>query len=395
MKTSEDNIKEYIEQRIEKSSLSEIFFELKKEVDDCIKNKKNTDLYSMEHNYTPIFLYYSIESQCSLEEFAKILQMSANYEDGLNRFFSYADCSYDEKDGSNIYDKMSYLFYKKENNKIIFNEDKIVYIKEIIKNVRPQNLLNFHSSRIDGFLAHVIINNKTIAKELMDLISQTPSMLKEEFKNYSSMPMSIMRIFADSSYEKDVSSIYNLFKENNVFKDLMFKNIIKLDFEGRYKTNLSFYQMISKNEENYFDIMMKKVNELKAILDNKKYIELIQDISYSIEDGVRKNPFQLSLEKINIENPIADNIPYLIALEKIIESGSYNLITGKSDKLTSCLNNYKEIINTYDYKDNQISYDEYFLIKKIDFNTIEKFFHYQTLDSKFKNKEIKLIKNKI
>ena len=62
MKTSEDNIKEYIEQRIEKSSLSEIFFELKKEVDDCIKNKKNTDLYSMEHNYSYIFVLFNRES---------------------------------------------------------------------------------------------------------------------------------------------------------------------------------------------------------------------------------------------------------------------------------------------------------------------------------------------
>lgn len=395
IKTTENDIKKYIEERINNKSLSQIFFELKKEVDSFIKIKKNTDLYSMEHNYTPIFMYYAIKNNCRIEEFSKILQMSTNYEDGLNRFFSHADCTYDEKDNSHIYNKMSYLFYKKDNDKIFFNEDKIIYINEIIKNVRHQNLLDFHSSRIDNFLAHVIFKNPIIGKNLIDLISETPTMLMEELRNYPNMPMSIVRIFSDSSYETDVSSTYKLLKSNKIFKDLMYENIIKLNFDKQYKTNLSLYQMIGQNETEYFEIFMNRVREIKNTIDSKQYVELIRDISYSIENGVKENPFKLNIEKISSSNEMIDNIPYLIALEKIIDSGSYNLIVGNNENLKNYLNVCQNIVNHYDYNDNQISNEEYYLMKKIQYNTIEKFFQYKELDSKFQTKEKILAKKKI
>lgn len=392
----EKDIPKYIEDRLSRHTWSEIFFEMKKEVETIAANKKNTDLYSMPDNYTPIFMYYAIQQKCDIEEFIKILQLSNNYEYGLNRFFGYADCNYDEKENSSIYDKMKYLFFKKDiDGKIIFNENKIDYIYEIIKNTRNQNLLDFHSSRIDFFLSHVIKKDKKIAKQLINLLGSTENMLKEEHKNYPSMPMSIIRIFADESYEKDVSEIYNLFKENKVFHNLMFKNIIQLDYSKKYKTNMSLYKMISQNEENYFEIFINRVRELKYNLEKKEYSNLIQDILFSIENGVKENPFQLNLEKININHDILDNIPYLVALEKIIESGSYNLIIGHNENLNKYLNFYDNEVKKYDKGLENISFDEYYVIKKIEFNTIKKFFEYQRLDEKLKSKSNKIIKTKI
>lgn len=392
----EKDIPKYIEDRLSTHTWSEIFFEMKKEVETIASTKKNTDLYSMPDNYTPIFMYYAIQQKCGMEEFIKILQLSNNYEDGLNRFFGYADCDYDEKENSSIYDKMKYLFFKKDiDGKIIFDEKKIDYIYEIIKNTRNQNLLDFHSSRIDFYLGHVIKKDKETAKQLINLLGSTENMLKEEHKNYPSMPMSIIRIFADESYEKDVSEIYNLFKENKVFHNLMFKNIIQLDHLKKYKTNLSLYKMISQNEENYFEIFIDRVRELKESLEKKEYANLIQDILFSIENGVKENPFQLNIEKINNNHDILDNIPYLIALEKIIESGAYDLIVGNNQKLNEYLEFCKNEINNYDYNSEKISFEEYYVIKKIEFNTIDKFFQYQKLDMKLQPKENKGMKNKI
>lgn len=102
----EDNIKEYIDTRLHNSSWSDIFFEMKKEVDTLLENKTSKNFISINHNFTPIFMYYAIEAKISLLEFEKILQISPNYEDGLNRFFDRADFDYNESKDGNIYDKM-------------------------------------------------------------------------------------------------------------------------------------------------------------------------------------------------------------------------------------------------------------------------------------------------
>lgn len=392
---SENNIKEYIESNLNQKTWSEIYFELKKEVEKTASTKKETELYSMIHNYTPIFMYYAIQRNCQLEEFAKILQISKNYESGLHRFFDNPDCKYEEKDNSHIYNQMNYLFYKKENNRMIFDENKINYIYEIIKNARTQNLLDFHSSRIDYFLVHVIKNNNKIGKSLINLISETPNMLLEEHTQYPNMPMSIMEIFADLSYQKDVSEYYQLSKENSIFYNLLLKNILKLNYEKKYKTNLSIYKMVSTNEKKYFDIFMKRVNELKKELNKKEYVDLINDVLFSIEESVKENPFELDLKTINTENNIIDNIPFLIALGKIINLGLYDLILGENKELKPYLDFHRKQSANYDFNSQEMTFEENYLIKKIQYDTIEKYFQYQKLNKKLEPKKNKTLKNKI
>jgi len=175
----------------------------------------------------------------------------------------------------------------------------------------------------------------------------------------------------------------------------MFKNVIQLDFSLKYKTNLSIYQMISQNEDNYFDIVMERVKELKKISNKKEYTDLIQDLLFSVENGVKENPFKLNIEKIDINNDMLDNIPYLIALEKTIKSGSYDLIIGHNENLNKYIDCCKNEVSNYDKGLENISFDEYYVIKKIEFDTIEKFFEYQRLDLKLKPKSNKIVKSKI
>lgn len=381
----EDDISEYIESRIDKNSWSEIFFEMKKEIDAVASTKKNTDIYSMSYNYTPIFMYYAIEGNCSLDEFSKILQISNNYEDGLSRFFETPDCSYDEKENSHVYDKMGYIFLEKNNEgKLNFNKKKEGYIYEMIKNARTQNLLDFHSSRIDFFLSFIIKKDKEIGKYIIDLISETPSMLIEEHMKYHNIPMSIMREFANESYDKNVSDTYHLFKGNVVFKNLMFKNLISLDYQSKYKTDLAFYEMVSQNEDNYFEIFLDRVREFQNILSKDEYIDLVRDTLFSIKEGLKKHPFKLNIEKIDINRKIIDNIPYLVVLDDLIKIDYNEFIVGENKNLANYLTLYENEIKDKKFDSDIISVEEYFMLKGINFNRINSMLQYKNLNLKIK-----------
>ena len=78
---NEYNIEDYINERSEKS-FSEIFLELKKDVQEKVKSEKYSSLPS---NYTPIFLYHVINKNIDNEELNIVLQLSENYEYGTKQ----------------------------------------------------------------------------------------------------------------------------------------------------------------------------------------------------------------------------------------------------------------------------------------------------------------------
>lgn len=396
MDINEDNIQSYIEERLVQYTWSEIFFELKKEVDKITEYKKENDLNSMEYNYTPIFMYYAIESKCPISEFANILQISKNYEEGVSRFFNKADCNYEEKEDSHIYDKMSYLFYEKEKENIIFDEKKILYVYEIIKNVRQQNLLDFHSSRIDYFFAHIMNKDIAIGKKILENIVENKTMWHEEHKQYPNMIRALINIFANESYSTDVSEIYNIFKSNEKAYNEIKKNIIPLtlDTNPKYKVNLAVYRMVMQNEDNYFNIVMDIIKKLKKKLTIEQYNELIEDSCYAFEMGISENPIILNVEKINDTNSIVDNIPYLIVLDSLIKTEQLQYIIGETDICEQYIKKQKSNVDNFDLTPT-INDNEYWMLKKFNFNDIEKFLQYHYLKNKYQPKEIKNIKTKI
>lgn len=389
---NEDNIQEYIQKRINNNSLSEIFFEMKKEVDLIIKNKKVNQFISIEHNYTPIFLYYAIQKKCSLEEFAKILQISTNYEDGLNRYFGKVDCEYEEKNQS-IYNQMKYLFFSKKNEKIIIDIEKIPYIKLLIENVREQNLLDFHSSRIDFFIVRILYNNQQLGKDILETIARTPTMKLKDEKNYPDMLGSVINIIAGDSYENNVSKIYELFKNNKDCNEILTNNLIEKK-DKKYKTNLALYKMTSSNEDNHLEILIKCAKQLKNKLPIKEYYTLVEDILFSVESGMKDSPIKVSLDKIDNQLSLIENLPYLIALDTLIEQGNYQLIHSINEDVIEYITVYKKEIEQFETESERLTFDEYFSAQKVDWNKLEKFLNFQRMDNKFKTKTNN-IKNKI
>lgn len=391
-KISEDDIEKYINDRLD-NSLPDIYFLLKKQVEQQTNGEK---FNSLQSNFTPIFLYYAIEQKCSLSDFTQILQISENYEDGISRFFHRADCDYYMSKNSHIYDKMSYLFYKPDNKNIIFDEEKIPYIKEIIKNVRLQNLLDFHSSRIDSFLAHIINKDAKVGKDIIETIVGSAFMWVEEHRQYPNMIKSLINIFSNDNYSRNISHAYKLFKENTHVYNEIKKNIVSLnlDKKPKFTINLAIYRMIADNEDNYFVLVENRLQQLKEQLPQKEYIELIEDSVYCFETGVQHKPAILNLEKIKVENKIVDNIPYLIILQELITSGQYDYIHGKNDKLTQYILNQKENREKY-LQDKTITLTEYMMMDKIKCEQIEKFLNYRHFSNKYLEKDTKSAKNKI
>lgn len=392
-KIFEDDIKQYISDRYKTMSLPNIYFALKKQVQEQTKGES---FNSMVSNFTPIFLYYAIEQKCSLSDFTKILQISQNYEQGLDRFFHRADCDYNESKTSHIYDKMSYLFYKENGENIIFDEEKMPYIKEIIKNVRLQNLLDFHSSRIDSFLAHIINKDLKAGKDILETVVNSSFMWVEEYRQYPNMVQSLINIFAYDNYANDISDIYHLFKENTSVYHEIKKNIISLslDNQKKYKINLSIYKMITDNEENYFNLVEDRLKELKEKISKEDYIELIDDSIYAFETGVQNKPVLLDLGKIKPDNNIVDNIPYLIILQELIKAGQYNYIIGNNEQLNQYLISQNQN-SEKNFEDKIINIKEYMMIEKIEFDQIEKFLNYRKFNNKYTEKLTQISKHKI
>lgn len=396
----ESNIEKYINDNILKISFSNIYIKMKQEIE-----KYKSDFHSIKDNYTPIFLYYAMEKGCSLEDFSKILQESFNYEEGLSRFFNNPNLSYQEKDEGDIFDKIGYSFYKEKHNKVFFDEKKIPYIKEIIKNIREKNLLNFHSSGIDFFLSHVIFRDHQIGNELINVISETKISHIQKLDFYPSLSYSIVQCFANSSYTKDISKVYQIFKNNSHFKETIEKNILKNENTvnpskkgNSYMINGVIFDMVMKHEKDYFDILMQRIEGIKKDLNKKEYYSLIENSIINISEAAKKKPFELNIEKINIEESIIEIMPFLSYLDCLIKNNKHEFIQGKNNRLEEYVVTLGEKMKSYKENAIGLNVEEYLMLHFINLKKMKHFLNLRNVDSKkvaeIEVKEIPLTINK-
>lgn len=268
---NEYNIEDYINERSEKS-FSEIFLELKKDVQEKVKSEKYSSLPS---NYTPIFLYHVINKNIDNEELNIVLQLSENYEYGLHRFFDSPDVNFDEK--KSLWEELNYFFYKKENDQVVIDENKIKYIKIFCNNVREKNLLDFHSSKIDFFISKYIYKHPEYISIFSNYVEKNEILQKGEHFQFSSSQSNLLKIFADSSYDLDIQEIYKEIKKDKFLSQFIQKGLIGLDYNKKYKNNLSFVQMVSKYDENFLFMFQERVKEIKPELSEKQFTELLYD----------------------------------------------------------------------------------------------------------------------
>ena len=280
---NEENIKRYIDERVLLNmSFLNIFLNLQS---DVIEKSKGDKFSSIKNNYTSMFLYEIMNRDCTTKEFKAILNESSNYED-LFRFFK-SDDDFDNQ--RSIYDKMSWFFLKKDNDKIIPDKNKIKYIECFITEVRDKNLLDFHSSRIDFFLSYLIKSDLIIGENIMNILVNTQSMLKSDFGKYNSMIYTIIATFATSSYEKNESIFFKSMENNKVFKKVFDDYLIHYSLNNKYQVNSSWLHYLENNKIDFLDIFIQSLIKFKDKISEDDYVKLLDDSIYNLEKSVKKN----------------------------------------------------------------------------------------------------------
>lgn len=374
---NEYNIEDYINERSEKS-FSEIFLELKKDVQEKVKNEKYSSLPS---NYTPIFLYHVINKNIDNEELNYVLQLSENYEYGLHRFFDSPDVNFDEK--KSLWEELNYFFYKKENDQVVIDQNKIKYIEIFCNNVREKNLLDFHSSRIDFFISKYIYKHPEYISIFSNYVEKNELLQKGEHFQFSSSQSNILKIFADSSYDLDIKEIYQEIKKDKFLSQFIQKGLIGLDYNKKYKSNLSFVQMVSKYDENFLFMFQERVKEIKPELNEKQFTELLSDCNYSMDEMMKNKNVILDVSKIDLKEDFRLNIPFILFLKgKVENNATENIINISENFIQYMKENFeklnKEIKDDYDFED-------LMLMKRLELEKVFKYLEYKRLDNKLDN----------
>ena len=328
---NEENIKRYIDERVLLNmSFLNIFLDLQS---DVIEKSKGDKFSSIKNNYTSMFLYEIMNRDCTTKEFKAILNESSNYEN-LFRFFK-SDDDFDNQ--RSIYDKMSWFFLKKDNDKIIPDKNKIKYIECFITEVRDKNLLDFHSSRIDFFLSYLIKSDLIIGENIMNILVNTQSMLKSDFGKYNSMIYTIIDTFATSSYEKNESIFFKSMENNKVFKKVFDDYLIHYSLNNKYQVNSSWLHYLENNKIDFLDIFIQSLIKFKDKISEDDYVKLLDDSIYNLEKSVKKTKEIININKIDVNKNLLNNIPYIIVLSELINLKLNNQIIGENKDLINYL----------------------------------------------------------
>lgn len=374
---NEYNIEDYINERSEKT-FSEIFLELKKDVQEKVKNEKYSSLPS---NYTPIFIYHVINKNINNEELNIVLQLSENYEYGLHRFFDSPDVNFDEK--KSLWEELNYFFYKKENDQIVIDKDKIKYIEIFCNNVREKNLLDFHSSKIDFFISKYIYKNPEYIKIFSNYVEKNELLQKSEHFQFSSSQINMLKIFADSSYDLNIQEIYKEIKEDKFLYQFIKKGLIGLDYNRKYKNNLSFVEMVSKYDKDFLFMFQERLKEIKPELNEKQFTELLSDCNYSMDDMMKNKSVILDISKIDLKEDFRLNIPFILFLKGKIENNATENIINISENFIQYMKENFEKLNEK-IKDDY-DFEDLMLMKRLELEKVFKYLEYKRLDNKLDN----------
>ncbi len=374
---NEYNIEDYINERSEKT-FSEIFLELKKDVQEKVKNEKYSSLPS---NYTPIFIYHVINKNINNEELNIVLQLSENYEYGLHRFFDSPDVNFDEK--KPLWEELNYFFYKKENDQIVIDKDKIKYIEIFCNNVREKNLLDFHSSKIDFFISKYIYKNPEYIKIFSNYVEKNELLQKSEHFQFSSSQINMLKIFADSSYDLNIQEIYKEIKEDKFLYQFIKKGLIGLDYNRKYKNNLSFVEMVSKYDKDFLFMFQERLKEIKPELNEKQFTELLSDCNYSMDDMMKNKSVILDISKIDLKEDFRLNIPFILFLKGKIENNATENIINISENFIQYMKENFEKLNEK-IKDDY-DFEDLMLMKRLELEKVFKYLEYKRLDNKLDN----------
>ena len=208
-------------------------------------------------------------------------------------------------------------------------------------------------------------------------------MQKSDHYKYLSLHQSIFKILGDSSYELDLTNLYKEIKEDNFLYPFMSEYLIGLDYNKKYKSNLSFIEMVSKNDIDFIYMFQNRVKEIKSELNNKEFTELLSDCSYSMIEMMKNKNVILDVSKIDLKEDFRLNIPFILFLKGKVENENTDRIININEDFIQYMKTNIEMLSEK-FKDDY-EFEDMMLMKKLDMDKISKYLDYKRLDNKLDN----------
>lgn len=297
-------------------SLIDIFKQISKNI-----NFKSYN--SIQSNFIPLFIYYSVLQEKPLTEFKEVIEYIYSNENllknmNLHRFFkessnmSWKGYFYPEANSYiNIYDDMSFLFFNINSKKhSILHKHRFNYLKIILNSI-PNNdnvLKNFYEGQPIN-LIYRISNEKDYLKMFQVIYDNSNLHISKE-KEFNSLPISILESI--SYYDdKDKQNIYSKFIINKfkLFESTFFDNLILFksnDFESEKSLKTNFYLFYYFNNFGTDKILNFINNNLQKQLYNKNNDEKV-NICFQFHNSFissKNDLFSLSTHNITINTDL-------------------------------------------------------------------------------------------
>lgn len=395
---NEENITEKILELKNKSlSWSEIFKQIKNQT-------KVTEKYaSIKYNYTSLFVLEMMKQKIDINDFNETIIYIYNNTTKLDGFFSrffdhnadvtltqYLQEDRDNYQGS-VWDNLSLYFLDKKDGKVIFNQEKLKYLKSILFNMTEERVGDLHNGKFTWYCTSFLRNFDELIP-IFEITESNTAYSKSVPRIHYAFFEGLINHVGHYSYEEtpEVNQhIYKVLKENieNIDEKLAQVLLRGSDFSEREKVKIDFgvLNFLTVCNVNIIPLINNKYKELFNEYRKTSYHEeydsheafsnIIHLFDTSLKIGYQDSSSPLDLNLIDIQDEIRANWLILKILEVEVQKGNYiNISKEVADYLR---HNLKEKNKDLFDKDN------YFLDEPL----LLKYSQYAELNSKVLEKE--------
>ena len=379
---SEDNFLYYFTLFTKDYSLIQSLDKIK----DLIDHNKNT-YNSIEKNYIPLFVYYSIKDKVNKNDFKELINHIYNdyYHISNLSFYRFFEDSSDittwhyikeyrnkNKEHHSVFQDMHFTFFDidSDNNPILYDKN-IEYLKIILNEVTFESIETIHNNSFYKFIIRLMFDENHI-QSIFDIFSKHPvhRFSKKEDTVFNSFQSSLEKFFLNFQFiifedkEKtenfqnrwktliSKSTHFNEFFEDNIIvntkkskNDLSHSYIqqtINRDFIPyiEYYGLNKFFQILKKGyETNINNLEIQKTDE-KTIISAK--INIAQELLNSFESLQIKIDSNFDIN-IDIKKDFLENWYDILLYRKLILQGNSNLLS--SEQIDYLLSNISDFDN--------------------------------------------------
>lgn len=343
---NEENITAKISELKNKSlSWIEIFKQIKNQT-------KVTEKYaSIKDNYTSLFVLEMMIQKINLNDFNETINYIYNNTSKLDGFFSrffahnaditltqYLQENRDNYQGS-VWDNLSLYFLDKKDGKVIFNQEKLKYLKSMLSNMTEERIGDLHNGKFTWYCTAFLKNFEELLP-IFQITEKNAVYSKSVPRIHYSFFEGLINHVGHYSYEETPEvnkNIYKILKENieNIDEKLTQLLLKGSDFSEREKVKINFgiLNFLTICNVDIIPHINNKYQELFNEYRNNSYPDkydsyeafsnIVHLFDTSLRIGYQDCSSPLDLNLIDIHDEIRANWLIIKMLEIEIKKGNY------------------------------------------------------------------------